>query len=377
MRRDSVFGSKDQRSTPFLVVSQLPPPHHGSTIMTQVLLETFEALGVSTHLVERRFSKTVGDVGKFTSLKVLKSVGLMARIVLAVMRRKPSACVLFITNRPASFLVDWLITETLRFFKCPIINYVHTSGYTALSKKNRLFYVLVRRALGAAQTTVCLGPALTADVSWAINGNPVTIPNTPYRVPPATASRKTDPTFLFLSNLLPEKGADEFIKAAVELCELHPTSSFVVAGAPQDPDLHNHLTELVAFSPYANRITMLGKADEDTKWQLLQTSHALVFPSTYAFEAQPLTIVEAMAMGLPVIAYDVGGVRDLVKTDRTGRLVKEKDYMALRDAMSALLYDPGAVSTLGANAREYFDSEFSREAYTSRWHQVVSSISSI
>lgn len=362
------------RPASVVVVSQVPPPHHGSTIMTQVFLETLDTLDVNAYLVERRFSKSVGDVGKFSLIKVLKSVGLLARFCLALIRIRPAVCVLFITNRPASFLIDWLMTEVLRLFRCPIVNYVHTNGYTDLSQKNRLFYLLVGRALGSARTTVCLGPALATDVSWAIRGELSAIPNTPYRLPSTKACRGSNPVFLFLSNLIPEKGAEEFIQAALELCSLHSTVSFVVAGAAPDADRHRQLTQLIDNSPHAQRIKLLGKVDEATKWQLLQTSHALVFPSTYAFEAQPLTIVEAMAMELPVIAYDVGGVRDLVQPGITGQLVTAMDSRALRAAMRVLLNDQRLVTTLGANAREYFDAEFSREAYTLRWSRVLKSI---
>jgi len=378
MQKWAAMGS-DKKNLPasVIVVSQVPPPHHGSTIMTQVFLETLDTLDVNAYLVERRFSTSVGDVGKFSLIKVLKSVGLLTRFCLALIRIKPAACVLFITNRPASFLVDWLMTEVLRFFNCPTVNYIHTNGYTALSERNRLFRLLVGRALGAARTTVCLGPALVADVSWAIKGDLAAIPNTPHRLPSVKANRGRNPVFLFLSNLIPEKGGKEFIQAAAELCESHSTVSFVVAGAALDVSIYRELEQLISDSPHAPRIKLLGKADEATKWQLLQTSHALVFPSTYAFEAQPLTIVEAMAMALPVIAYDVGGVRDLVRPGITGQLVKAKDGRALRAAMRQLLNDPTLVTTLGANARESFDSEFSRESYTSRWSRVLDSISNV
>lgn len=362
----------DQSSPPkVLVVSQVPPPHHGSTIMTQVFLESLETLGMEAHLVDRRFSKTVGDVGKFSATKVFKSFGLLGRFIYELILRRPARCIIFITNRPGSFVIDWVLTELLRLFRYPIINYVHTNGFYSLANRNRVFEFLVGRALGAADTTVCLGPSLTSDVSDLVKGDIAIIANTPYRLPEVTHHRSPQVSFLFLSNLIPEKGVTDFVRAAVELCEADEHVSFVVAGAVPDADIYRQISDHINNSSHSRRIRLLGKADEETKWKLLQTSHALVFPSIYPYEAQPLTIVEAMAMGLPVIAYDIGGIRDLVKHGVTGVLVDAGDYKALFGAMRQSLEDPDTLELYGAEARNYFDSEFSRRAYESRWDRVL------
>lgn len=354
-----------------LVISQVPPPHHGSTIMTQVFLESLDSLGVEAHLVDRRFSKTVGDVGRFSASKILKSFGLIFRLVFSLIRLRPTICVLFITNRPGSFLIDWLLTEILRLFRCPIVNYIHTSGFTRLAKRNRVFCILVRRALKSATATVCLGPSLTSDVTKFVSNNLTTIANTPYNIPVVTHRRSSQPLFLFLSNLLPEKGVKDFVRAALELCELDTNVSFAIAGAAPDAGTYDEIKHLIDHSPHAQRIKLLGKANEESKWKLLQTCHALVFPSTYSFEAQPLTIVEAMAMSLPTIAYDVGGIGDLIKPGVSGQLVPAGDQEALRRTMHNLLVNPDVLARFGAEARDRFDAQFSRCVYESRWAQVL------
>ncbi|WP_427006379.1 glycosyltransferase family 4 protein [Pseudarthrobacter sp. H2] len=368
MKRAVVVPGKKETVGPLVVISQLPPPHHGSTVMTQVFLETLDSLGVDWHLVDRRFSKKVGDVGRFSLLKIVKSIGLLGRLITVHLRRKPQAYVLFITNRPASFLVDWMMIELLRTLRRPIVNYVHTSGFSDLAKKNRIFKVLVRRALGAAKMTICLGDALVKDVSWASHGTIRRIPNTPYRLPTkAAAVRCTAPKFVFLSNLLPGKGAPDFIEAAIGVASVESSAKFVVAGASPDESTRRDLRAMISRSPYSDRIDLIGQADEATKWRLLDSSHVLVFPSTYAFEAQPLTIVEAMARGLPVIAYDTGGIRDLVEDGCTGFLIKAGDKASLTDSMVLLAKDDLLRNKFGANAAAYYETHLSRTAYSTAW----------
>jgi glycosyltransferase involved in cell wall biosynthesis len=354
------------------VVSQIPPPHHGSTMMTLVFLETVRKLGIEELLVDRRFSSTVGEVGRFSLSKVGKSFGLITRLLTTQFWWRPNAYVLFITNRPASFLVDWIITELFRVLKRPVINYVHTSGYSHLAGRNAIFRFLVRRALGSADTTVCLGESLVQDVAWAVTGDIVTIPNTPYgESPQDPADRCSTPTFLFLSNLIPEKGAQVFIEAAIDVCGSHSDVQFIVAGAAPDVSTFEQLQSLVDNSRWQNRITLVGKADDETKWDLLRRSHCLVFPSTYAFEAQPLSIVEAMSTGLPVIAYDTGGIRDLVVDNVTGYLLPANDHEALRASMRKLLNDITLFSAFGKNAKTIYQKSFSRDAYEASWSAVL------
>ncbi|MDV2976876.1 UNVERIFIED_CONTAM: glycosyltransferase family 4 protein [Actinomycetes bacterium ARC8] len=355
-----------------VVISQLPPPHHGSTVMTQVYLETLSELDIAWHLVDRRFSSSVGEIGKFNLGKVVQGFLLLGRLLISQVQLKPSSYVLFITNRPASFIVDWVITEIIRMSRRPLINYVHTSGFRDLGSRNRIFRFLVKRALSSATQTVCLGDTMETDISWAANGGIIKIPNTPYRLPKLPPTPREEPlTFLFLSNLLPEKGAEAFITAALQLAPEYPSARFVVAGAAPDDETTRFLESKISGSPYAKSVSLIGGAAEEHKWRLLDSAHALVFPSTYKFEAQPLTIVEAMSRALPVIAFDTGGVRDLVTHEHTGILLPSPDVGLLADAMRRLADDSSLRAVLGRQALHFFETRLSRSAYANAWKRVL------
>ena len=340
--------------------------------MTQVFLETLTSLGSSWHLVERRFSTSIAEVGKFRPKKLLASVSLLARLFLAQRKYKPIASILFITNRPASFIVDWAITEILRLFKQPLVNYIHTNGFSDLAARNLVFKFLVKRALGYAEQTVCLSVTLQEDVAWAVRGALCTIPNTPYRIPIKQPNmRSPRPSFLFLSNLIPEKGVGIFVDAAILVAATVPSAKFIIAGDSPDPATVDLLRSKIQSSGYEEQISILGKADEETKWRLLDEAHALVFPSTYPFEAQPLTIVEAMSRGVPVIAFDTGGIRDLIADGLTGYLIKSTESTSLVAPMQRIAVESEVTKKLGNRAAERFEESFSRSAYERSWAQVL------
>src|SRR5690606_29787209 len=137
----------------------------------------------------------------------------------AMWRFRPTTVVFFATNRTFSFLVDWMLSEVLRWFRVRRINYLHTIGFARLASRSSIFSWLVSRLLRSAQTTVHLGAALTPDIAqWVTEDRIVYIPNT-------VADRPTNldqqpphgpPVVLYLSNLIPAKGADTFVDLALD-----------------------------------------------------------------------------------------------------------------------------------------------------------------
>jgi len=77
----------------------------------------------------------------------------------------------------------------------------------------------------------------------------------------------------------------------------------------------------------------------------------------------PVGIVEACAMGLPVVATSVGGIRDLLTDEETGLLVPDGDVEAMTEAVLRLLHQPGLAKRLSENGR--------RLAEKSSWTSVL------
>lgn len=318
------------------MISQLPPPIHGSTVMTKTFLRALDAIGHDWHLVDRRFSTSMAEVGKFSLRKLTSAAWMPFRVARSMLTFKPDIVVFFATNRTFSFLVDWVLSEVLRWFPTRRINYLHTVGFEILADRNRVLAWMVARLLGSAHTTVCLGPTLAKDVTrWIDKSCIVLIPNTVTDRPEDLGV--SDPgaprLVLYLSNLIPEKGADTFVELAIKLAPALPDAVFVVAGATAHQPFTDSLSEKVEAAGLASRVRFPGAiTDQAEKWGLLRDASVLVFPSRYPFEAQPLTILEALSVGTPVVAYDVGGIRDVLGDGINGRLLALGDLQGLQAA---------------------------------------------
>ena len=91
--------------------------------------------------------------------------------------------------------------------------------------------------------------------------------------------------------------------------------------------------------------------------EILEQSDIFVLASRY--EGLPMSILEAMRAGLPVIASDVGGVREAVAEGVTGFLVPRGDEAVLRNRVELLLTDAALRSSLGTQGRTRFERDFS------------------
>lgn len=100
------------------------------------------------------------------------------------------------------------------------------------------------------------------------------------------------------------------------------------------------------------RVTFLGRIDNQAIRSVYDQLDTLVVPSIWP-ENSPVTISEAMASGLPVLASDIGGMRELVNDGVTGFLVPPGDSEALADRIARLLAEPHLRDRMGQAAREW------------------------
>ena len=118
------------------------------------------------------------------------------------------------------------------------------------------------------------------------------------------------------------------------------------------------LREQVARLGLGERVLMPGNQAEVTPW--LQALDIFALPS-YANEGVPQALMQAMAVGAPVISTPVGSIDELVRHEETGLLVLPQDVDALRAAIERLLAEPGLAQRLAREARARVLSRCSRE----------------
>ena len=148
------------------------------------------------------------------------------------------------------------------------------------------------------------------------------------------------PLVLTISRVAPQKNLPVLIEAASRLSQ---KCTWVVIG-DGDPNLLARLRH--QGGAQAGAVHFVGSCREVDPW--LRAAEVFVLPSQW--EARALVVQEAMAAGTPVVATDVGGVRDLLA--KTGLLVPAGDPDALAKEVERVLADPGLRQDLAARGRQ-------------------------
>ena len=114
----------------------------------------------------------------------------------------------------------------------------------------------------------------------------------------------------------------------------------------------------------------LGYHLEAAKLALIYQA-ADLFLGTATEEAFGQTVMEAQLCGLPVVAFEAGGVVEIVREGITGKLVRNGDAAAATAAIRAMLADPVFMASAATQARTYAVERFSTEAQAERWHRFL------
>jgi glycosyltransferase involved in cell wall biosynthesis len=119
-----------------------------------------------------------------------------------------------------------------------------------------------------------------------------------------------------------------------------------------------------------SRVVFLG--DRDDVASILAASHIFVLSTKW--EGLPLSVIEAMRAGLPVVASNVGGMSELVKDGVTGIMVEPGDAESLAAALERLVLDPELRRRMGSQGRLRYETCFSYEGMLERTRHIYSEV---
>lgn len=170
--------------------------------------------------------------------------------------------------------------------------------------------------------------------------------------------------FVFAGRLAPEKGIGTLIRAAAL-----SKQKLVIAGTgPEEAALRELAQTLGADVVFAGYLS--GKALH----RLIGEAKALVLPSEW-YENAPISILEAYALGTPVIGARIGGIPEMILEGETGFMAAPGDVQDLATALAAMnSLSPAERREMGNKAREWISVEFSSSAYLRRTTELYSSL---
>ncbi len=173
--------------------------------------------------------------------------------------------------------------------------------------------------------------------------------------------RGGNPTILYLGRLDKDKGLDKLLEAVsnIQYPAANGGSNLKLLFVGSGPEF-NYLNERSRKLGLSDVVEFVGQVPYEETPKYYQQADVFVYPST-ALEGLPMTVIEAMAAGLPVVASKIGGVPEAITDGETGRLTEPGNVQELSAALVKLLADDGLRRRMGEKAHQVAKEKFSQE----------------
>ena len=162
-----------------------------------------------------------------------------------------------------------------------------------------------------------------------------------------------------VGRLWPQKRYKDLIWAAELLKVIRPDTHLLIIGEGPQREVLGRFRENIGIE---DRVHFLGHRNDVASI----LPHLSCYWIGSAYEGQSNGVMEAMLVGIPVVASDISGNRDLIQDGQTGILVPLGDRAAIAQATNLLLDDPDRARRLGTAARQSMLADFSVEKMVSR-----------
>lgn len=228
-----------------------------------------------------------------------------------------------------------------RVCRVPYVFHVHSGEFPVFyaQESGALARWVIRRVLMSAGCVLALAEPWRDALARIAPGARIEVLPNPVELPETAAMpalRPSGQTLLFLGRLREKKGVFDLLAAFKGVVQRVPDARLVLAGDGDLEGARGRIAELGLLG----RVELPGWVDGAQKQAMLESADALVLPSY--FEGLPICVLEAMALGIPVLATRVGGVPDALDGGDCGLLVEAGDVPALTEGLVRVLTDSKA-----------------------------------
>lgn len=319
-----------------MILHQSPPPHGAAKVgdfiaNSRKLNDAFEC-----RFIRIRSAETIEDIGRVSIKKICLAVSLFFRVLVMLVLFRPQKIYFTASVSGIAFYRDLLLSILWRsysvIFGAEVFYHYHTKGIDNFVSKSKLNLILTRFFLQNVNV-ILLSRLLKKDFDNAnVYKNVFFLPNgitnniNEADLDQHLIRKYEDPRkiqILYLSQMTKEKGYQEVLSLAKHT--LGRSIHYHFAGAWQTSKDKDLFFEFIDKNNLSDSVTYHGFVEGTTKENLYRMAHVLAYPSHN--DAFPLTILESLSYGVPVIASRQGSI-PIMLDEKTGLVVSDlKDYV--------------------------------------------------
>lgn len=294
------------------------------------------------------------------SIKLMTAAWVWIRFVWLMLTRRVRLVHIHVASG-TSFWRKAMFCWIAYLFRRPVILHVHGGNFAEFITRSPAWpQRFIRATLMRAWRIVVLSDSWKNRIGAIVpTGNLVVVENPVVQWPVAKRAHGEEIRFLFLGRLERDKGVYELVEAFAQACKKVPCR-LVLGGDGEIESVRARAIEL----GIDKRLDFLGWVTGDGKQHAFADADVFVLPSH--IEALPVSMLEAMNCGLPIVICPVGAIPEVLRDEQEALFAPSGDVDRLAEAMTRLALDPELRIRLGKAGQKVFLQRFSTDAVLPR-----------
>lgn len=348
-----------------LFLMQLPPPVHGASMVNQSI-QSSKLINNIYNASYLNISPAIDmqDLGRLSFGKIAGVLLIYLKAIILYFKLRPNLVYLTLSPHGFAFWKDSLILQTLKLFGANLVVHLHGKGIADEIRRSH-FRRSVYEAVFKKVNVIHLSKSLFKDIEDVrdFNMGIFEVNNGVNELVSKVTKTRKEITFIYLSNLVPTKGVDTLIEAINILDEKYLEKFRVkIVGKVTDRKFMKMLESKLTDKSKL-RVDFCGPLYDSDKEDVLTNSDVFILPTRFKNECFPLSILEAMSSGLPILSTYEGAIPDIVDEGINGYLFSSKNSMELSDCMVKYIDNPDLISVHGKNSRKKFSEKYTQKKF--------------
>lgn len=326
-------------------------------------------------LADRRGIEHVDKPDLYDLCLVLKQCSQLAVLYL---HNPPDLVYMAVSQSTLGFLRDSLFLLPALMTGRKIVLHLHGGNFRVwYEARGKVMRCVVRKVLARVSRVIVLGETFRSLFSGLVVPECIVVVPNGVKHPPVVPSvepAKERFRIVYLGTLTRLKGLFVLMHAIPPVREKHMDVEFVFAGPWFDMRDQQAATAFIEAHHLGAHVIFTGPVTTaEQKHAILASAHVFVFPGVQQ-EGQPLTVLEAMSEGLPVIATDRGCLQETIVEGETGFLIPPGSSQAIADCIVRLIEDKEIRTRMAALAIARYRAHYTMERFIERMEAVLEDV---
>lgn len=352
-----------------LFLLNIPPPYGGGEIVNQFLFEKIKDLFDVVTVSREVHGKS--SQGRLTLRNIVTGLSIVVYEGFWILRLRPRLVFIGIPKDFFAFVRTSILVYLSRMTGARVVGDLHGMGFKFLDGTHDRYY---RYTINKFDRIRVLGEGIKNDIAATgfrhelrVIDNGVGVPHDLHRQFSYRAGERV--RLLYLGAISESKGFGRSVEVFRELCRMYPgLIALDIAGEFVDTESRVVFQKLLSEKGIGTFVKFHGRVLHQEKWNLLTSCTLLLHFSRY--DGQPITIVEAMALGLPAVATKVGAIPEMITHGVDGFLVDNYFTDSIKIVVGLMNgtidYEP-----ISNNAKTTYHSRFTVERYAENIRSLI------